>query len=40
LRSCLRMSLRREVNVLPKLVYKGKVLSLCASSGTGTLDTR
>lgn len=39
-RSCLRMGLRREVNVLRKLVYKGEFVSLCYSSGTGTIDRR
>lgn len=37
-RSCLRTALRREVNVLRKLVYKDAMLSLCVSSGTGALD--
>lgn len=39
-RSCLRKGLCREVNVLRRLVYKDACESLCASSGTGTIDTR
>lgn len=38
-RSCLRTALRREVNVLLKLVHKGNFVSLCDSSGIGTIDT-
>jgi len=39
-RSCLRTALRREVNVLLKLVYKDEFVSLCASSGTGKITMR
>lgn len=36
---CRRLCVAR-VNVLRKLVYKDECLSLCASSGTGMIDTR
>jgi hypothetical protein len=39
-RSCLRTRHRRAVNVLRRLVYKDTCHPLCASSGTGKIDTR
>ena len=39
-RSRLRTNMCREVNVLPKLVYKDPCVPLCGRSGTGTIDVR
>lgn len=39
-RSCLRTALRREINVLPRLVYKGACVFFVQLSGTRTIGTR